>query len=144
AADVEFHVRDCAACREFSEGVRQSMALLRAAHAEPLAPAALAAVRIRVLERMARRQWPLAPWAWGGGMAAAATAVWLVLMAPPVEPPRITIARPPAPQVETPAPRPLTRVRRLESVKKPLAPAAEPLLVKIVTDDPDVVIYWIV
>ena len=75
-------------------------------------------------------------------------AVFLWVHQPAVQPPRVAIAPPPAPKAEPLPPAVASalpkRVVRVRRVKKPLPPPpAEPLMVKLVTDDPNVVIYWI-
>lgn len=144
AAAAEQHLLACAACRHFFESVQQSLGLLHEAHAEPLAPADYAALRARVLAELDRRRKPLWRWAW---IPALAAALLLVLFwtgrHPPVPPPQLAVTPPPAPPISLPelppAPKPVARVHR----RKPSPPPAEPLLVRLVTDNPDVVIYWI-
>jgi hypothetical protein len=119
--------------------------LLREAHQEPLAQAHFDAVRARVLERLQPRPrriwWPL--WV-GASLVAPGGVIWMALVGQVVRlprtrqgpaPPIAAITR--APEVAPVAPKPKPRVHR---AKKPLT---EPLLVKLITDDPDVVIYWI-
>ena len=54
---VERHLQECAECREFAAGLRESLDLLRGAHAEEIPAAAFTAVRARVLARLARPWW---------------------------------------------------------------------------------------
>lgn len=143
-AETEQHLVHCGSCREFAEGLAQSLAIARTAHAEPLQPAAFTALRARLLEQIAREPRPSRRLAWILPLlAAAATAV--VLLPRPVEPIRTTVTPPPAPLLEQPvAPataRPIAPKRPRRRPKP--RPPAEPLMVKLVTDDPDVVIYWI-
>ena len=68
---VEQHLAECAACQVLLSGMRESLALMREAHAEPIEAAHFAAVRARVfaeLERGHSRRWRLA---WVLAMAAA-------------------------------------------------------------------------
>ncbi|MBZ5724413.1 MAG: zf-HC2 domain-containing protein [Acidobacteriia bacterium] len=165
AAEVGRHVADCAGCQVFASGLQQSLALLRAAHQEPLAPAHFAAVRARVLAELAgeRRAW----WrrAWVYGLAGAAAVALLVALAgrpgrapQPVRRPEIAVTRPPAepPKVAVaeaaPEPKPVPRVRHgrragpgpaPQPVQLALARPPETMTVKLVTDDPNIVIYWI-
>ena len=120
--------------------------LLREAHQEPLAQAHFDAVRARVLERLQPRPrriwWPL--WV-GASLVATGVVIWVALVGQVVRLPRPGQGPAPpigaitsAPQVAPVAPKP--KLRRVHRAKEP--PTA-PLVVKLVTDDPDVVIYWI-
>ncbi|MBZ5578886.1 MAG: zf-HC2 domain-containing protein [Acidobacteriia bacterium] len=149
AAEAGRHLAECGECREFAEGLQQSLAVLRAAHAEPLALAHLAVVRARVLERVEPKRRPSWRWAVMAGLAAAALVPGLFLFPrqQPVPSPRIAVAHPPAPAVWAtahPAPPALApkRLRVRRGRRTPPRPA-EPLMVKLVSDDPTVVIYWI-
>ncbi|HXB72571.1 MAG TPA: zf-HC2 domain-containing protein [Candidatus Acidoferrales bacterium] len=143
---VERHLAECGGCQVLWSGMKESLELLHGAHAEPLPPAAYTAVRGRVMAELAagRRVW----WRWAGGLAAAAAIVIMVALAvwpePRVAPlPRIALAIPPAPELHlTLAPHafraaPLSRAARV-SKRSP-----QPLLVRLITDDPNIVIYWI-
>jgi len=150
AAEVERHLESCAPCRDFAEGLRQSLGMLREAHREPLADADFAAVRARVLERVqVKRRWIWWP-AWAGAAAVAALVGWLWLSPASQAPPEA--GQRPAPpviaQVSAPAP---VMAQAEQAPRKhrgrrraPVPPPTEPLVVKLITDDPDVVIYWIV
>ena len=144
--------------REFAE----ILALLRRAHAESVGEVQLAAVRARVLERLQpkRRWWPV----WTGAAAAAALASLLFFWASQPRPvpqsvsslhtgtrpsgsvPRPSSSAPDAPAPPRPKPKRVTRVRHARKAPPATAepPADEPLTVKLITDDPDVVIYWII
>lgn len=148
AAETARHLASCAPCREFADGVRQSLAMLRAAHDQPIPEAHLAAVRARVLQHVEQPRRPSFRWAWIGGLAAAAVLVVLAVHSRRVPPPQVTLALPPVPQtpVVLPAPvaRPSPHKRSAPSYlsRKP-RPPQKPLMVKLITDDPNVVIYWI-
>ena len=146
AREVEEHLAACSGCREFVEELRHSQAALRELGGEEVDGVALAVVRQRVLAE-AESQKPV--WVFGlrwwhampVGVAAAVMAVVLWPRVPAVEPPpAVAIWAPPAPELVHSAPLPATR--RAPEIKP--AVAAEPLLVKFFTDDPDVVIYWII
>src|SRR5260370_32672045 len=83
AAAVEGPLGECSACQLLWSGVRESLAVLQAAHAELPAAADFTAVRSRVMsefERMAR------PWrrlAWISRVAAAAVLLLLALWPAP-------------------------------------------------------------
>lgn len=153
SAEVERHLAACAGCQVFASGIRESLALLREAHAEPLDDAACAAVRARVLselERRPARRWWLA-------LAAVCLAVLMVavftIRTGPVRretvasrtapPPRIEIPKP----VEAAPPAVVVRVHHRRPRRQPGMEAEKaedkPVVVKMVTDDPDIVIYWI-
>ena len=151
AAAVERHLADCVGCQLFSSGLKQSLDLLREAHQEPLAPEHFTAVRARVLAALdGRRRTALGRWAWIGAMAAAAAVLLVMLSIRPVpQPAPLQVATaPPPPVVEPPpAPRPVgVRPHRRVVPRRAATPApqpAQPMVVKLITDDPDVVIYWI-
>jgi hypothetical protein len=133
-ASVAAHLRGCAACRALQEELRANAL-------------ALSALRDDELPRvtMPKRR-PAVPW-----IAAAAAAVLLALIArqglqqqsphPQPVPARVTVtARLPA--ASEPAPKLLVHHKPKPAPRG--APVAEPLLVKMLTPDPDVVVYWIV
>ncbi len=151
--EVEKHLAECAGCQVFASGLKQSLEWARQVHSEEPAPAHYAAVRARVISQLRSRRRRV--WTWSA--AALAAAAFAVLVAarlsipqgavPP--PPQVALAHPPAPEL---AARPQPSSRRPVSVpaqaaarprRRILAPS-EPLVVKLVTDNPDVVIYWIV
>jgi len=159
AAEVEAHLAACEDCRGVAAAYGAGIELLREAHREPLGEAHYAAVRARVLSELQQDRRPVWRWIWVGGLAAVAAALILLLWPKPVQTPaRIEIAaiHPAAPQIEEPkpvAPAPVMRPRRAASlvrlvpreaaVSEPEKRPAEPLIVKLLTDDPNVVIYWI-
>ncbi len=162
---VERHLQECAECREFAAGLRESLDLLRGAHAEEIPAAAFTAVRARVLARLAR------PW-WKRAWVYAAAAVVLLAagigLRRPGRTPDVGQAVSPSNQPPSggadhrlswsangwqaklrnglpavaPAPH---RVRLAGDKKRSPAPhrKAETILVKIETGNPDIVIYWI-
>ncbi len=154
-AEVERHLQDCAGCQMFLSGLTEGLQVLRDAHAEEPATAHFAAVRARVLSELGRDRRPWWSGGWALGLAAAALAVLMaVWMRPPrreVPPPEIARVSPPAgvpvPAPKAPRPAPVPHVSRRAQPRLPqLKPAMEPvkpLVVKLVTDDPNVVIYWI-
>jgi len=160
AAAVEGHVAGCAGCQVLLSGLRQSAELLRGAHGEPVDPAHYAAVRARVMSELARSPRPWWRQSWVYGLAVAA--MLLLFSVRPRQPRRVAVATPapvapmiavaPAPvpvkreiarEPAAPLPRRPHRTPRVETVAKDAETPAEPLVVKLITDDPDVVIYWI-
>lgn len=151
SAEVERHLETCAECREFRAGLERVLGMLEEAHQQAFGDAELAPVRERVRARITagRRRW--AP-VWAGGLAAALLllAVWIgqrhtrpvsdrerpVAAVLPSKPQPV-----PAPTAPVKVKRP-ARVRRVRNAALPRP--AEPLTVKLITDDPNVVIYWII
>jgi hypothetical protein len=137
---VQSHLTECAACRELLEDLKVSQTALKAWATEPIDPALLNAVRAGVLARTGAKRrlvWPLVA-------ALAAGAAWLALWAP--------APSKPAPSAQSPAKR--VRVETVRALERPAAPIrrrkrkkavkTEPLVVKMLTSDPDVVIIWLV
>jgi hypothetical protein len=170
SAEIERHLETCAGCREFRAGLYEVLALLAETHQQAPGESQLAAVRERVRRRISagRRRWvPV----WAGGLAAAIVllALWVGQRH---ERPLVSVTRSepqvpsePRPSGSGPLPKPATpipkRARkppvtpppaepRVRSEPRPLGsgplqtPPAEPLTVKLITDDPNVVIYWII
>jgi hypothetical protein len=126
------HLTECEACRELDCEVRLNSFALAEFRDEPL-PA----------ERRPRRWWPMV-------VAAAAAAIAFMIISheepqlPP--PPASPVAKltPPDPAFPA-APAPVRRHRPVRKPQPKPQPAPEqPLLVKFITEDPDVVVYWIV
>jgi len=153
--EVERHLAGCAGCQIFASGMIECLETMRAGHGEEIAPAHFQAVRARVLAKLQPLPWWRSGWFRAAAAAAlACCALWLAtlyreIMRP--APPRIALARPAAPAVirlpEKPIPViPAHAAAPLHSAHPPRRRhlvAPEPLTVRIVTDDPDVVIYWI-
>jgi hypothetical protein len=156
AAAVERQVGECAGCQVFVSGMRESLRVMREAHAEEVSGAAFAAVRARVMSELMPRAW----WRWGWVWGLAGAALLAVVVFWPVRheqvllrPATVAVQR----QLESPAPGPVLRdvgiprgrrrpphlvpVKRRRAVDAKVA--GPPIVVKIMTDDPDVVIYWI-
>lgn len=125
--DAVVHLTACAECRELDREVR-------------LNASALAAMREDVLPvRRARRL----PWMVAAAAAVVVAGIGLAFRTTPpvVVAPIVAKVQSVAPASPPPVPQPAPRVRRTRTVK---AVPAEPLLVKFLTDDPDVVIYWLI
>jgi len=160
-ADVDRHLADCEGCRDFAAGLKESLQLMRSIHEEPVAEAHFAAVRARVMGELEGSRLPWWRSAWAYGFSAAALALFLILTLVPrrrVERPiRAEAVReqgiPAIRRDVAPAPAPLHRVHPVHAVRHqrplPILPVSvppdpgPPAVVKMLTDDPDVVIYWI-
>jgi len=147
--ELDRHLSMCAQCRDFARSLADSLDEMRAAHTAEIASAHFAAVRARVLAalRLPSRRITWRGIVWRGLIAACAAVAVLAPIAvvrldqPLPPPPRVAPARPAAPSLAIfAAPRPVPQ-RHVRRRKSPYPP--EPLLVKIETDNPDVVIYWI-
>lgn len=171
AAEVERHLGECPGCQLFSSGLKESQELLQELHREPLAPAHFAAVRARVLAELERGRRPFWRRGWVLGFAAVAAALLVApavlrrdvppvrsLLAPGRRPtpksPEVAMEHQPAGSagglaagVLVPPGTPLTqRVPRIATHQRrarPKAQLGEPVLIRMVSDNPDVVIYWI-
>jgi|HubBroStandDraft_4_1064222.scaffolds.fasta_scaffold492890_2 hypothetical protein len=149
--------------REESE-FEKTLELLREAHREAIAEAHFAAVRARVLSQLAAERRPWWRGVWACGLAAAVAAAMLLAAFWPkhmVRPQTVGQALPPANRALDHAghasPRPalqsvsenrtVGRRKRLphnEAAYRVVGPPApQHLVVKLVTNDPNVVIYWI-
>jgi anti-sigma factor RsiW len=166
-AEVDRHLADCEGCRDFAAGLKESLQLMRNVHEEPVAEAHFAAVRARVMGELEGRRLPWWRSAWVYGFSAAALALLLIVTLVPRRPVERPIraatvsGRWPATERELPAirpdvapsPAPLHRVHPAHAVRHrrplPILPVSAPpdlgppAVVKMLTDDPDVVIYWI-
>ena len=128
AAEVEAHLAACEDCRGVAAAYGAGIELLREAHREPLGEAHYAAVRARVLSELQRERRPAWRRIWVGGLVAVAAAAVLLLWPRPVAPARVVHPR---------------RAVARAVVSKPEKRPMEPLVVKLLTDDPNVIIYWI-
>jgi len=153
-ARVESHLAQCADCRALAEELRATQALLGELRDEPLEDAMLAQVHQRVLMEVRRagfsRRRALAPLL----ALAAALVLAVVLMWPRHQPAKVVVvARGAAPSHAAPvkagwepaaARGAASNVRKRHRRSAPLAQPGPPLLVQFVTDDPNIVIYWLV
>jgi len=153
ARAVESHLAGCDACREFAAEMRESQAALKALRTEFVDDAVFLQVRTEVLSAAAHGQrvvsWPR--YAIAAGLVLALLGGWMWQMRPGARlesrPIAANVSAPPLP-VTVPAPQARTRTRlgRVQRRRPQAAPMfkSEPLLVKVITDDPQVVIYWLV
>jgi hypothetical protein len=133
---VETHLAECRECTAFWQEMRESVEALRSLPGEELDNAHYTAVRARVMAELER---PRAAWrrlAWIAGVAALVIVAlgWPRREMAIPDPPRIMAAIPSAPLVMT---------ARRASVVKVRRERREPLVVKLQTSDPNIVIYWI-
>jgi len=156
-ARIESHLAECADCRALAQDLRASQALLSELRDEPLDDAMVAQVHHRVLAEVKNT-----PWTWGAGFTprgalaplltlAAALLLAVVLLWPRHQPKHVPVARVEPAHVTPIAPMPgpdivpvRHRVVRRHMRPAPAAQVGPPLLVQFVTDDPNIVIYWLV
>ncbi len=155
---LEAHLRECATCRDLAASLAEDQAALHDLRAEPADLAMLEQIRSRVLAQVAGRPpapRPLFGWAWrlalAGSLAAAVLAVflWRSRRAEPPQP--VAVAQAPQPVMELPAPAPRRVPPAPRAPRRRPAPqrhvetaSAKPLMVKLATDDPNVVIIWLI
>jgi anti-sigma factor RsiW len=151
ARAVELHLAACESCREFAAEMRESQGALKTLRTEFVDDAVLLQVRAEVVSAVSHRQravgWPR--YAIAAGLVVAILAGWMWQMRPRARlGPRQITANVSAPPLLTPAqaPPPHTRLPRVRRHRPQAAPMfkSEPLVVKMITDDPQVVIYWLV
>lgn len=144
-SELNEHLRQCPACREYAtamEADRQVLATLR-----DVDPLALFALRRGVSARIAKEQAVRRAWAWSAGLAACLAGAFSILAlsvpeaTPPMPDASFRAAGPPSGWDARTISRP---VRRRPAPTRELAKAAPPLKIKILTDDANVVIYWLV
>ena len=143
SAGLEAHLKECERCRDFAREIDENRAALLSLETHP---AALHAVRRRVLNEIQAKRRRRAWWAWSAAAAAACFAIVFAARvaswtnpAPPRVAPIVTHAVPSAnPSVPRHAVMRRPRHARHEQAK------SEPLVVKMLTDDPNVIIIWLV
>jgi anti-sigma factor RsiW len=149
-ARVEAHLADCADCQALAEDLRAEQALLGELRDGPLEDALLAQVRQRVLVEVRR-----ADFSPRGALApllaiAAALLLAVVLLWPRHNPPKPVLAlsgaapRAAAASHAAPTAAPLIRKSHHHLRRPPAAQPSPPLLVQFVTDDPNIVVYWLI
>jgi anti-sigma factor RsiW len=156
-ARVDAHLAQCADCREILEDLRASQAAVKQLGSEAVDAALLSTVRTGVLSRIGE---PGPWWRWTAGLAMTLALIAAFVMAHPKrvrEPHPAPIAQAPlAPQ--TPSTEATPRAEAPTLVKRHVARArtsrsrirqaghrpAPPLVVKMLTDDPNIVIIWLV
>jgi hypothetical protein len=113
-------------------------------------PAAFAAVRQRVLSEIQAKKRRMAWWTWSAVAAAACAAmVCVAYLAPGTEGPAALVARKDPPKIEWTAQPVAQRVHqkssgRLLANRAPVRKTEPLAVVKMLTDDPNVIIIWLV
>lgn len=152
---LEAHLGECSPCRELAGALRESQAAVKDLRAEPVESAVLERIRGGVLERIAAQELQPARtygWAWRLALAAAliaAIGLGTLWRGERREVPKQEVAVAPKPVEKAVAPAPRQRHVARAHKARPAAPApatevTEPLVVKLNTDDPNVVIIWLV
>jgi anti-sigma factor RsiW len=151
-AAIENHKATCAGCREEAAAFAELSRELAAMRGEFLPESAFSAVRARVAEEIAapRRPGWLAAWP-AFAAVVACTAILAVLLRPvtrPVSEPVIESAVPPVvASASTPAVEPALPIAPIHRTRRPATHAlhkpSDPLVIQMLTNDPDVIIYWI-
>src|SRR5260370_3002050 len=149
SADLEAHLKECDRCREFAREIEQNRAALLSFE---IHPAALHAVRRRVLHQIEAKKRRTTWWAWSAVATAACAAILFVSYvrswknpAPPKVAPIVAQAAPPAnpaPRAHRPARHKFGPALAAHAVRP--AQKTEPLVIKMLTNDPNVIIIWLV
>jgi anti-sigma factor RsiW len=170
--EIEKHLAICDACREFADELRESQSVFKSLRQDMVSAGALVSVRTKVLAEVGARRVRPALGRWIYALAGASfVAVMAIGVAQyehvrkPVAPPVQQIVKSDALPRASQAAVPLTRATLTAGVRKPKARArvsvpltgpqeaahaeisTEPpkqLVVKLLTDDPNIVIYWLV
>jgi hypothetical protein len=145
---LEEHLDVCGQCRDFARELELNRAALQTGE---IHPAAFDAVRLRVLDEIRAKKRRGAWWAWSAVAAAACMAMLCVLVflqgwKNPAPPKPLVAAKNP-PKIEwTPAPVHPRVLHKFGPVTASAGPAhhPEPLVVKMLTNDPNVIIIWLV
>jgi hypothetical protein len=146
SAELAEHLKVCEDCREFERNAAAMRELT-------IAPAEFAVVRQRVVSEIQAKKRRTVWWTWSAVAAAACVVIVCVSYALPrwqnPAAPAAVVAKMDPPKIWL-TPKPVTRRVRQKSSGRSLAQAApvrktEPLaVVKMLTDDPNVIIIWLV
>jgi len=125
--DAEVHLKECEDCRTLDQEAR-------------LNASAMVSMREDVIPVRRARRWP---WLVAAAAVVVAAIGFSRLPEPNVAPVEVAVFLPEA--IAPPLPIPLPD-KPASARPRPARPAlpAEPLLVKFLTDDPDIVIYWLI
>lgn len=138
-AAVAEHIAVCGECREFSDDLAENAAALRSIEVDA---AAYTALRARVMEAVRPRR--RFGWLWAGAAAAVAAVAVVFWWTAPLRVP--DAQRPAALVYRIEAPRPTIAAKAIIAKRMRKAGSPKPQLnaIKILTDDPNVVIIWLV
>jgi hypothetical protein len=166
-AELERHLAACPGCREAAAAYARNLEMLRQAHGESIPTAHYAAVRARVLAELNSGRRPVWRRLWVCAGAGAAVAMAFLLFPRQVKTPEPVgqpfqaaaalpggvpeaAARVPPRKPSGPGSARVARARARQVVRPAVPkgrpggpPHLEPLMVKLFTDDPNVIIYWI-
>jgi hypothetical protein len=156
SAGLSEHLQGCGRCQEFARELDANRVALRELTVHP---AAFVAVRRRVLDEIQAKRRRAFWWGWPAAAAAAAAILCLVYLAPRVQnpvAPKVAWIAVQAPVVVHQAP-PVQEVVRhrgvhrrpdvgmsADAARKSACATCQPLMVKMLTSDPDVIIIWLV
>jgi len=155
---LERHLAACAACGEFARGLEESQKAVRALRGDPVSDEALVEVRGRVLSRIAASDVAGETAAWSfRALAACLVLLFLAVavvvlrhgkatMDPRVASPAVPVSAAATPNLEEDVPFEKAGPTPPRTADRPRGrprPQSEPLVVKLFTDDPDIVIIWL-
>jgi anti-sigma factor RsiW len=161
AKEMEVHLLACTGCRQVFDELSRSQAVFKSIRQETVSAAELADLRVRVMERVAVQRPKLFFGRWVYALAGVVFAV--VIMAGALareghrgeKPVKVVELAPPPPTVQAVFPpargesqNPVKVNVRHPARKKVMQPEVsaeppEPMMVKLQTDDPNIVIYWL-
>ena len=143
--EVERHLGECAGCQVFASGLKETLRGAAGGAWSLPAEAHFAAVRARVLAEVERRRFSvwLRVLAWSTVAAGILVMVGLARLYRPVPPPPGGGAGSPAGAHGIAGLRSASQRAGAQAVRRPAAVATEAVTIKLMTDNPDVVIYWI-
>lgn len=159
ALELEQHIQSCDACRQFLTEMASTETIFKSLNSEFVEPAILRNIRSRVLEEVVKLDAPRG-WFWGGlrwryalfgavALLFGLAAVWQLRVpsAPqqkPLVPVAVVIEQPKPPDlvvVKAEPVRPRVSKRR---IAPPKPAGTEDMVVQIQTNDPNIVIYWLI
>jgi anti-sigma factor RsiW len=147
---VDRHMARCGACRSEAAAFAVLQGELAALRQESLPESAFAAVRARVVEDIASRHrfaWLKAWPAFAAAMACSAILIVLFRPATLPQPPQVEREADAVPvpvrPAQPPVAAPFEPVRRAKRRAIRIHKSSEPLVIQMLTNDPNVIIYWI-
>ncbi|HVW10080.1 MAG TPA: zf-HC2 domain-containing protein [Bryobacteraceae bacterium] len=142
---IDRHLANCAICREEAAAFAALTGELAAMRDESAGEGVFSAVRACVLKEISGSRRPICLKAWPAFAAAiACTAILVVLLRPVPTPPQpLPEVREAEPSVSLPAVPETAPARAAKPHVTPIHKQSEPLVIQMLTDDPNVIIYWI-